>query len=291
MKKILITIFAISLITGVMSGCNNSKKEINELKQQIEELQQNISTPAATGTQAQTPTPTPVPTTQTPVPTSQPTASPVVTSTPAPASTATPMPAPTPTPVPTPAPQPLPMASWDGDVFVSAWAGFRLPLPAGWYKATDDEIKQVNNLGYEMLAGATGQTVEELMNIPVIYPMLVMKYPLGASFTGINTNIVVLFEKLSPPNDTLVDEKIYLNSVKNQFENMGYEFPSDINEIEVAGKDYHSLKAVLSGSGMQQIFLCRKHENYIIGIILTGDINNTAELEGLINSITANGVL
>lgn len=303
MKKVIMVILSVGLLMGILSGCNNGKNEIDELKQQIEELKQNIATPAPTVTQTQPSatvlikTPTPIPTSQEPVATQSPTESPVITSTPVPASTPTPTPAPTlaptPTPAPTPSPQPLSMANWDGKVFVSEWAGFRFPLPTGWYKATDDEIIQVNNLGYEMMAGATGQTVEDLKSIPVIYPMLVMKHPLGTEFTGINTNIVMFFEKLSPTNVTLVDETIYLNSTKNQYESMdiGYEFPSGIKEIEVAAETYYSLKAIISGTGMQQIFLCRKHENYIIGIILTGDINNTSELEGLINSFTAQGVL
>ncbi|MFO7611388.1 MAG: hypothetical protein R6W99_02715 [Clostridia bacterium] len=281
MKRVIIVILSVGLLMGILSGCNNGKKEIDELKQQIEELQQNIATPVPTGTQAPASTPTPFPVSQEPSATPVPTETPIATATPET----------TLAPTPTPAPQPLSMARWDGNVFVSEWAGFRLPLPAGWYKATDDEIKQVYNLGYDIIAGATGQTVEELKNIPVIWPMFIMKYPLGTTFTGMNTNIVMFFEKLIPPNDTQVDETVYLNSVKSQFESMGYEFPSSITEIDVAGKTYHSMKAVISESSMQQRFLCRKHENYMIGIILTGDINNSAELEGLINSITAQGVL
>lgn len=93
-----------------------------------------------------------------------------------------------------------------------------------------------------MMARATGQTVENLKNIPLIYPMLVTKHSLGAEFSGINTNIVMFFEQLNPPNVTLVYETAYDNSIESQYESMdiGYDFPSKIKEKDVNGESYYS---------------------------------------------------
>ncbi|MFO7636562.1 MAG: hypothetical protein R6W96_04570 [Clostridia bacterium] len=199
---------------------------------------------------------------------------------------------PSPDPVPSPSPQAesLSMAKWEGDVFISDWAGFRLPLPVGWYKATDDEIRELNQLGAEMLAGATGESAEFLQNIDAIYPLFIMKHPPGVQTTEINTNITMVFEKTSALSDQRVtDPGEYLDFLKNQFEGMdiGYAFEPKGSRV-VAGQTYVSLIAILSDYGMRQMFLCRKHDGYFISIIMTGSINNQAELDNLADSFTEN---
>ncbi len=230
------------------------------------------------------PAPTPVTSSTTaasPAPTTMPT------STPAP--TPTPVPTPTPTPAPTPQPviEDLSIARWEGNVFISEWAEFKVLLPEGWYKATDEEISLLYGISMDILIGATDLTAEDLQDTEYAYPMFILKYQYGAEVGEINTNMSVFYEKLVPPNDLLVNAETYLNIVKEQYISLeiGYEFIGEISDLNVANKTYYSLTAVYETGGMKQVFLCRKHENFIVGMIITAAINDQTGIDMLINSI------
>ena len=102
-----------------------------------------------------------------------------------------------------------------------------------------------------------------------------------------NTNIIVFFEKLLPPNNLLVSAKTYLEITKDQYINLdiGYKINEEITDVVVADKKFFKMTAELNEAGMKQIFLCRKHEDFIIGIIITAGIDNQTEIDNLINSI------
>ena len=251
-------------------------------------------TPSPELTAVPTPTATPILTpeaTLTPtdeiIPTQIPTAVPVPTATQMPESTTTPTVVPTPTAVPTPIPEKLSIAAWEENVFVSEWAELWIPLPSGWYKATDEEILIIYSIGAEVIAGATGEDTAVLEDANYIYPMLIMKYPLDSTADDINTNMVVFFEKIEPPNDLLVGATTYINIVQDQYISldMGYEIIGDITEVQVGDKTYSSITMDHEAGGIRQVFLCRKHENFIIGIIITAAIDGQSEIETLIESI------
>lgn len=193
-----------------------------------------------------------------------------------------------PSPASTIVPQNVSIAKWEGNTFVSEWAEFSIPMPSGWYKASDEEIKEIYSIGTDIISGLGAQELADLENANYVYPMMIMKYTPGIYFDGINTNIIVFYEKLLPPNNVLVGGKSYLEITKKQYIdlNIGYEINEDIIDIKVAGAKFFTMTAELKEAGMKQIFLCRKHDNFIIGIIITAGIENQSEIDALINSIS-----
>jgi len=242
----------------------------------------------------ESPEPTPVSTIEpTAVPdavaTTEPTAEPTAESTTTPTQAPTPVPTTAPTPMPTPQPEPanLSIARWEGNVFISEWAEFQIQMPEGWYKASDEEILLIYAIGIEILAGATDQDMEALASIDYAYPMFISKYPLGDEVGVFNTNLLISYEKLNPPNDILVGGYMYLSVVRSQYEDMdmGYEFIGDITEVQVAGKTYFLMTAENSSIEARQVFLCRKVDNFIIGIIISSAIDGQNEINMLIDKI------
>lgn len=176
---------------------------------------------------------------------------------------------------------------WEGSTFISEWGEFSVQVPSGWYTATDEELKLVYDAGTELLVGTGIATEEELENISYIYPMMIAKYPMDSDFTGINTNMIVFYEKLQPINVLLVNGKDYLEITKESYEsmNMGYEITGGIAKSKVAGADFYMMIADDNTNGLQQVFLCRKHGGFIIGFIITGSLDNQSEIDDLIERI------
>lgn len=181
----------------------------------------------------------------------------------------------------------LSLGRWVGNTFVSEWAGFSIPLPSGWYRATDDEIQTVYNTGIELVAGTGELEVEDLEKASYIYPMMILKKPLGTIMDEINSNLVVFYEKLIPLNNLIINARTYLDLTKEQYENLGlgYKVSDEYAEIKIAGEKYFAMSADNLELGLRQIFICRKNESFIIGIVITGNINDSAEIEMLIDSI------
>ncbi len=182
----------------------------------------------------------------------------------------------------------LSMARWDDDVFVSEWAGFKLPVPEGWYVATDEEIKEVMNLGAEVIAGATGEDADKYKAANAVYPLYMSKYPLDSE--ELNPNAMIVIEKLSALQNLLIkDADSYIESTMQQLEglNIGYSTEKG-DKVVIAGEEYSSMTATLElieDLSLIQRYYSRVHDGYIISFILTGISTNPEELDDIITSI------
>lgn len=184
----------------------------------------------------------------------------------------------------------LSMAKWNGDVFVSEWAGFKMPLPSGWYKATDEEIKESNKLGAEAIAGALDEDTEKYSGLNAIYPLYVLKQKYGEQTTDINTSILIIFEKLGLlDNVAIKDSESYITYLKEQLESleMGYVCQTP-EQVQVAGETYTSVIATITEKNLRQQYLSRKYDDYIISLIVTGSLSDPDEMDDLLNCIVKN---
>lgn len=182
----------------------------------------------------------------------------------------------------------LSMAMWEDDAFISEWAGFKLPLPEGWYVATDEEIKEVMDLGAEVIAGATGEDAEKYKAANAVYPLYISKYPLDSQ--ELYPNAMVVFEKLSALQNLLIkDADSYIELTMQQLEdlNLGYNIVKG-SKVAIGGEEYASMTATLElfeGLSLVQRYFSREHDGYIISFILTGISTNPEELDNIIASI------
>lgn len=177
------------------------------------------------------------------------------------------------------------MARWEGDTFISSWAGFKVSLPEGWMKLTDEEIKQVIDMGSDAVAGSSGEKVQEYIDANVIYPMYISENPENMVEVDFASSIIVVYEKMVALNNVLVkDGETYLKSMKSQLEqtDMGYEF-GEIEKVQFAGSEYHKIVAELGELNLKQIYYSKKVDSYIVSFIITVPANR-AEVEATINS-------
>lgn len=180
------------------------------------------------------------------------------------------------------------MAEWDGNTFISEWAGFKFTVPGGWYKASDEEIAEFNQLGAEAIAGVTGEDAEKYQAANAVYPFLISEYPLkNVPQNVVNTNVVSVFEKLNALQSISVkDAESYLEYTAEQLESLGFE-TEKAESRQIAGKEYASMTASINAGivSMKQYYFTTKHDGYMISFIFTGSSTETSKIEDLIKSI------
>lgn len=180
------------------------------------------------------------------------------------------------------------MASWEGSVFTSEWAGIRIPLPEGWQIATNEQIRQLTSLSTELVSGVTGVKVKDMEKADVIYPMYITEYPLG--YDGLNTNMLLCFQKLKAiENVTIKDAKEFLLAVKKQLDNTNLGYNIEVGQTKnIAGKEFILMTSTINlvpGYEMIQKYYSCIHDGYIISIIATASIDQEEKIDSLVDRI------
>ena len=148
---------------------------------------------------------------------------------------------------------------WEDNQYVNDFANIKFNLPAGWEKATDEEIAKLMNVGVEALNEDQQKLIEESGSNSV--------YGMTANDPESGASVMILFE-----DTTLkVTPEFYLSQVKKQLEDVEafYYTVGDITEKDLAGEKYYSMDAEVSETVVKQSYYAKTINNYVVAIIIT----------------------
>lgn len=153
------------------------------------------------------------------------------------------------------------MGEWNNNVYTNDFLGLTFNLPEGWVYSSDEQIAEMMNLGAEFL--------NDDQKVAAEVAKLTSAYYMVANDPNTGNSVSIISEKPAMEFTT----EYYLNQVKTQLgavESMSYEI-GDISKEKVAGREYETLEASASISGIEvtQKYYVYKMDEYFVSIIAT----------------------
>lgn len=168
------------------------------------------------------------------------------------------------------------LGTTDGQNYENTFIGIGCNLERGWSFATEEEIREVNNLVEDVL---DEDLAEALKNADVVYDMM-------ATSLDQTHNIIVTMEKVNPIQLATLDiaknyEVIY-PPIEQSFKDMGYKnIMHKVDTITVDGKEMDALiiTADIHGINIYQTTFCIKCNGYLASVGVTSvGVNTNAKL-------------
>ena len=152
------------------------------------------------------------------------------------------------------------LGSWTENTYTNDFLGVTYNMPSDWTRYTDEEIKDVMELGSELTdASELSKKLSELTSVT---------YMMTSNPTG--TNVILMSEKPV----VSVSEKTYAESLKTQLENqtaMTYNL-SEIKTETIDGKEFVTIEATVET--LKQKYYIYKVDKYIVSVIITATAND-----------------
>ena len=142
------------------------------------------------------------------------------------------------------------LGSVSGKVYENKYIGIGTELSGDFYFYTDEEIKQINNISYEL----AGEDYQELMkDANIVYDMY-------AQTPDFLSSVNVVMEKFNPLEMAAVNLKLSLESsiptITSSYENLGYKnVQAEVATVEFAGKTRDVLNVTAELNGLT-FYLC-----------------------------------
>lgn len=156
------------------------------------------------------------------------------------------------------------LGSWDENTYTNEFLGVTYSKPADWTRYTDEQIKDVMQLGKDLVdASELSKKLAELTSVT---------YLMSSSPNG--SNVILMSEK------TLVSmsEQSYAESLKSQLESqtaLSYTL-SDIKKETIDGNEFVTIEASIQT--INQKYYIYKVDNYIVSIIVTATDGNVNDI-------------
>ena len=152
------------------------------------------------------------------------------------------------------------LGSWTENTYTNDFLGVTYNMPEGWTRYTDEEIKEVMELGSELTdASELSKKLSELTSVT---------YMMTSSVTG--TNVILMSEKPV----ISVSERSYAESLKTQLEAqtaMKYNL-SEIKTETIDGKEFVTIEADVET--LKQKYYIYKVDKCIVCAIITATAND-----------------
>jgi len=163
--------------------------------------------------------------------------------------------------------------------FESSYLNLKFVLPEGFVMATDDEIKQSNSAGADLMD--LDKDTYELAKLITVTEMMASS-PTGAS------NVMVIEEKLQLANMTSEQYLDVTATTLKSVEAMKYEVEDDYKTVNIAGQDYLELTAKCDYNGVTifQNYYSRKIDTRVVSIILTYSEATLADKDAFLNAFS-----
>ncbi|KNY29664.1 hypothetical protein [Pseudobacteroides cellulosolvens] len=180
----------------------------------------------------------------------------------------------------------------EGDTYKNDYFGLSVKLPKGWKVASDEEKKQVLNMGKQVVAGddKAKQAEVELAEAKSVYLLMVSKIGMNQQSYD-NGNFMIMAEKLSflqginKGSQYLEHVKKGLQDVKAQ---MPYKLDKPIYSEKIGGKEFAVLDAVMES---EQLKLTQKYYAYVMkgyALVFIGTSTNDENakiIQGMLDSM------
>lgn len=168
------------------------------------------------------------------------------------------------------------MGTTDGLNYESEFIGIGCDLERGWSFATEDEIRELNNIVEDVLDEDLAVALE---NADVVYDMM-------ATSLDQTHNIIVTLEKVNPIQlatlNIAKNYEVVYSSMEQSFEDMGYKnIMHKVDTITVDGKELDALviTADVYGMNIYQTTFCIKCNGYLASVCVASvGINTNAKL-------------
>lgn len=158
------------------------------------------------------------------------------------------------------------LGSWDGNTYKNSFLGIAYNKPEDWTRYSDEQIKEVMNLGSELIdASSLSKKLAELTSVT---------YMMSSGTDG--SNVILMSER----NLTSMSGKSYAERLKTQLENfegLSYEL-SNVKTETIDGKELITLEA--SVQNIKQKYYVYEVDKHIVSLIVTAvydDVNSIIE--------------
>lgn len=152
------------------------------------------------------------------------------------------------------------LGSWNEDTYTNEFLGLTYSKPADWVRYTDEQIKDVMQLGQDLVdASEISKKLAELTSVT---------YLMSSSPNG--SNVILMSEK--PVVSMSVES--YADSLKSQLESqtaLTYTL-SDVKKETIDGKEFTTIEA--SVETINQKYYIYKVDKYIVSLIVTATEGN-----------------
>jgi len=152
------------------------------------------------------------------------------------------------------------LGSWNEDTYTNEFLGLTYSKPADWTRYTDDQIKDVMQLGQDLVdASELSKKLAELTSVT---------YLMSSNPNG--SNVILMSEK--PVVSMSVES--YADSLKSQLQSqtaLTYTL-SDVKKETIDGKEFVTIEA--SVETINQKYYIYKVDKYIVSIIVTATEGN-----------------
>lgn len=123
--------------------------------------------------------------------------------------------------------------TWDGNTFTSTYLGVQFNMPAGWVVATDEDIAQVMNLGFDMVGIDIDTDTLDALDVITFIDMMVSDPMTGGS-------VYITYERLIFPH-TRISVQDYIGIAAQTIEMMGMDVNLDFpGTTRIGGVDWYS---------------------------------------------------
>lgn len=147
------------------------------------------------------------------------------------------------------------LGSWDGNTYKNEFLGVTYNKPEDWTRYTDEQIKDVMDLGSELTDSSSfSKKLAELTSVT---------YMMSSAADG--SNVILMSER----NLTNVSGETYAGKLKSQLESLdslSYQL-SDIKTETIDGKEFVTLEA--SVQNIKQKYYIYKLDKHLVSLIVT----------------------
>ena len=166
------------------------------------------------------------------------------------------------------------LGTTSGATYKNEFLGIGADLGEGWTFYTDEQIKDLNKLSFDMV---DEDIAKQLENAPLIYDMYASANE-GADTLNLN------IENIGLTNSTLISTETYLDNsmptLKTALESMGFEnVTAEKSTITFAGKTENCIKihATVSGVDFYETLVCVKKGKYLVCVTAGSLVENRTE--------------
>ena len=163
----------------------------------------------------------------------------------------------------------------DGNVYENLFIGLGFNLPSGWEFASDEEIRELNNISSDMM---DDKYAEQIKKADIVYDMLATQLSTGSS-------VSINLEKVSALGAIATDAQYVesaVASVKTVLESMGAtNISAEQTKVKIAGENLYALdvSCKVNGVAIYEKVICKKVDNYFVCItVATAGTDTTANV-------------
>lgn len=173
--------------------------------------------------------------------------------------------------------------SIEGNTYTSSFAGFKFTPANSWEFSSEEEILSLMDIASEDKDNAE-KLAEEIAKQKTIYESMAADAETGS-------NVIIMYENLSLTlGGNSYDEEKYAEALKSQSAESGYEYTYETAaNVDFAGNTYYKMSAssTYSGVTVEQVYLIRKIDNYMLVICISSSPEVGASVEEIMGYFSA----